>query len=509
MWVLSCVAGVLALAASARGPGLSPDSVTYLTSGLQLANGHGLTDVSGEPLTVFPPGMPLIVAAAEILGRDPQQALRWLSASCAVLAVVLTHVLVRRLPIRASVAWTMTALVAVSPALLGVTKMAWSEAPFVAVTLVTLIVLGDVWARRRLTPGAVVGLASLCWTAFLLRYAGVALILAVCLTLLCALRPRSVRTLTPVAACVGLAMTLPVLWMARNRSADGTLMGYRTASSDSPLAVAKRILATIGAWGAPFEVPRGLVVLGGMLVLAVATGVVAAVARRRRDPVEVARTAAGVGPSLVFVAVYITYLSTAQLSAAFDPIDNRLLIPAFAPLVVTAALAVDEAVVRVSKLGMTRNASTIIGAAVVAVVLLAQVGPAVRDIRRDAQDGIGYNARSWSESELAALAADAARTANSPLFTNETYGLWAATGHRPIFRLPVLASATTEADVDSELAQFATLIGRDGPVLIALYAVGEPGALRPEELHRVVDLERLATTGDGALYRATARPATR
>ncbi|MBK5188775.1 MAG: hypothetical protein JJD97_11070, partial [Gemmatimonadaceae bacterium] len=68
-------AGALAITSGA-GPGLDPDSMSYLHAATTLAHGDGLRDVqrdwwsadSTKPLAHWPPGYPVVIAGAERLG---------------------------------------------------------------------------------------------------------------------------------------------------------------------------------------------------------------------------------------------------------------------------------------------------------------------------------------------------------------------------------------------------------------------------------------------------------
>ena len=55
-------AGALALFATSRGIGLSPDSISYISAGRSLASGGGLRVWHGAPLTDWPPLYPALLA---------------------------------------------------------------------------------------------------------------------------------------------------------------------------------------------------------------------------------------------------------------------------------------------------------------------------------------------------------------------------------------------------------------------------------------------------------------
>ena len=132
---LAALAIGLTLFSSRSGPGVSPDSVTYLSAGTNLAEGAGYVDFTGDELTVFPPGFPGVLASGSVLGIQAETTARVFNAACFGAAVALTFLVLRRHTSRSTVALFGAALVALSPPLLVVSDLVWSEMGFVALTL--------------------------------------------------------------------------------------------------------------------------------------------------------------------------------------------------------------------------------------------------------------------------------------------------------------------------------------------------------------------------------------
>ena len=87
-------AGTLAITSGA-GPGLDPDSMSYMQAASSVARGGGLRDVQRDwasvdstmPLSHWPPGFPLALAAVEGLGFGATQAARALNAVSAFVSI--------------------------------------------------------------------------------------------------------------------------------------------------------------------------------------------------------------------------------------------------------------------------------------------------------------------------------------------------------------------------------------------------------------------------------------
>ena len=109
--------------------------------------------------------------------------------------VLLGSALLRRVVDHRGVVLGGTLLLAVAAPLLTVSKMAWSEPPFIVVTLVFLLALGDLWERGTIGRRDVVRLAVLVWVAFVIRYVGISLLGVAGLAMLLAVRPLDRRDL--------------------------------------------------------------------------------------------------------------------------------------------------------------------------------------------------------------------------------------------------------------------------------------------------------------------------
>lgn len=81
-------AGLLVLVATARGPGLGPDSLKYILLARSLAEGRGFT-LAGEPVTHFPPAYPVLLRLAGIVGPETLGFARYLQAAFFAINVLL------------------------------------------------------------------------------------------------------------------------------------------------------------------------------------------------------------------------------------------------------------------------------------------------------------------------------------------------------------------------------------------------------------------------------------
>ena len=493
---------VLAALATRKGPGLSVDSVNYLATGINIARGDGWVAVSDQPLTIFPPGLPLLAALGEVLGIGAEAMLRIVSILSFGLIVGLGSRLLQRVVPHRGVELGATAVLAVSPVLLGLATMAWSEPPFIVVTLIFLLVLGDVWERGALTVTDVLRIAALCWMAFVLRYAATALIATAGVSMLIAVRPLDRRVLTRIAAFGALSLSFPILWMLRNYGADGTYMGRRSSSQDSLRAVAARTGAVFGDWVVPVFDPATwvLTVIGVIGVGLVIVGVVS-VLRSNDD-----ETTGGVQRGLLlvcttFAVVYVGYLTVASLSTSFEPTNSRYLSPVYVPGLALASAGL-AALLRRQQGRWWSVAVGCVGALLWAGLMITTIG----DVRDGFTTGIGYNADASTQSELSAVSAEIlSRAAPANVFSNEVSRLWAGTRLQPIKWAP-RDVGYRGAPAVGELDAFVNDV-RCSPqaTYLVYYLLGNARVVPLREIRAVVDLEQVAGGNDGAMFRVRSK----
>ncbi len=442
--VLAALAGlgaaVVSLAATSRGPGLSPDSTEYLSTGINLAAGEGLRNFAGTELTIFPPGLPVVVAVGHWLGLSASWTVRLFNAAAFAATVWLGFVLLRRHVRSMLLVAGGTVLLAVSGPLLAMAEMAWTEPVFIAIALAFVLVLEDACDARH--PARLLALAvGLAWMGFMFRYAGIALIPAGALSVLLGRRARGWRRATGAASVFLLAAAaLPLLWMARNHVVDGTFLGPRAPSTDSITAVVSRFWLVLGQWALPGlsashqrAVGFAIVVVGVALLLAV---LVTSGSGEVRDPLgrdtEAGRAASPI-PLLCFAGAYTAYLVLAQLTTAFDQLDTRLLSPLYVPLVVLTVLAIDRLELAIP--GRRRAIASGLVAGGLALFVLFQAQSFARGAHQSSASGPELAAQGWRSSTL--VHAAAAIPARAHLYSNVPDAVWAESGRQPTLFSPL------------------------------------------------------------------------
>lgn len=219
----------------------SPDSSVYIEVVRNFLAGHGLVltpapgqyDLEYEPLRLFPPGYPLLIALVAAFGLSPADVALWLSRlGWALLPWAAFFCL--RPAMAAKWAMVIAVMAALSPGLLGNGYKALSDAPFLVMILVSFGLLlrsvNEHWsAGPILLAGLVTGLA------YTVRNAGLAVIIAVTATFLLAvilkLLPLREAFLRLMVWTTGVALVVIPQWIW-SFIAFGKLQAYTMPPSE-------------------------------------------------------------------------------------------------------------------------------------------------------------------------------------------------------------------------------------------------------------------------------------
>ena len=374
---LAAAALLAALLAAARqvdyGPGLSGDSLLYITTARSLAAGEGFVNGRGYPYTSLPPLYPLPAAAVERLtGLDSWLVFGPLNVLLfGLTAFVAGRYLRRRLESRFLAAWGCAAIVLSLP-LTDAASWALSESLFVLLTMLALIEAEEflrAGGRRRL-------LAAAAWSsaAWLTRYIGVATPFFVGLLVLLRKGVPLRRKVWEGAAFALAAGLLPALWMLRNYLLVGEFGGIRAMYDVSLLSVLRGMGGVLWGW-THCELPGG--VGAGAVLAAACWGALRPLAAP--GTAGVGRGAAdgggfAAGRSVAvwggFALAYGVLFVAAAWAGYSDPyVRPRYVTPLYAPLLFAGAFALDGLLRRVRPAAARlRGRSPAAGRAVAALV---------------------------------------------------------------------------------------------------------------------------------------------
>lgn len=476
--------GVLSLGHATRSPGLYGDSAGYLgsaellrtTGQLRLPQGHWTMADSTSDLIHWPPGFPVLIAAAEQSTLKPIDSAWLVVAVSAALSAGLFVVLLCKCDGAASAAFGL-ALAAATPALVMVHTGIFSEAPFMT-AMVGMVVVMVEWPDRPLLYGLLAALSVA------IRYAGLALAGAAGLFAL--LQPGGTRQRLGRAFLA----TLPtvcwwLLWQLHVRSGQRPVrrIGLHLASARH---APRELGGTVTRWLVPaIDATGPRVVLALVLGLALLWQLRSAY--RLSEPQSPKRRLLHVC-GVISVLTLLMLLATRLLLDPTTTFSERLLAPLL--LLGCAAVAVSVSTTLRSGSRATRYATL-----VVALAWLAAAG--LEDVRAwHAREAWDYASAKWSGSPV--LTWIRQHGMNHPLYTNNPIAVYLYT-RRASYDMP--------ADVDRPtMRSFADTVARRNGLVVTFYhnqALVPPSAIGFAAMQAVAgfaDLCPVARLADGVIW---------
>ena len=346
---LAFASGLLVVIANWSGVGWSWDTSDYVAVGRNLASGNGLLDATGIPMTVRPPGLSILIGIGDLLGLSVNLTVQILNVICAIVTVLGTFHLLQIANVKKSVALVATAVVTFSPALLWQYSMIWSEPPFIALVVISMIVALRPSGASKFTLLIVLFVAM-----FFVRYVGP--VFAVSVALSAAWVDRRKLGLIK-SAFINFAILLVSLvpvwyWLQRNQEIDGTLTGARTPAGGSLLNPLKTFTATLGSWvtASPVEggiylswnnYPNNTKILGILILIAVAILlIIYFLPQSLAENLESSSNVLLLSGSIA--VIYVAFSAYRFVHFELGPLDNRMMIPIFVPLILLVAVLVDR-----------------------------------------------------------------------------------------------------------------------------------------------------------------------
>jgi len=339
--------GILFLVAvtSRFGPGISHDSVAYIYASRSFLSGNGLRYFGYEaPYVQWPPLLPLVLAVFGGLGIDTFTASILINAICFSLTIFFTGVWLNRfIKFRPLVIIGVLAILLSIP-LTYVSKYVWSEPLFILFTTLFLFVSGLFIEKENNRNFFLASLFAA--LACLTRYIGIVLIITGIIVVF--IKRKGIRKKIMDSVLFGFISSLPLfLWLVRNYIVSSTLTGIRTASSYT---FAKNINLAVNvfiSWFLPPEqlknelgfdlLPVFKLITVTILLIFFVDVIILFIAGIHSGNAKGPVTAAlaekvHLVVPILFFAGYTLYLVIMSSRVAFDAIDNRLMSPAFIPL---------------------------------------------------------------------------------------------------------------------------------------------------------------------------------
>jgi hypothetical protein len=491
------VASLLVIVSTKHGAGVSPNSVSYLTTAENLAAGNGFLtlDPSGAivPLTLWPPLLPTILAAFTVAGADPVVGARWLNvllSGCNVFLVGLLAWKITGSAVRA-VAGSWLFLFALEN--LEYHSTVLSEPEFILLSLLGIHFLSSHLATDRRIHLVFAAVAF--GLAVLTRHAGVAFLGGAGAAIFLAKR-HDLRALLRDSAIFSAVAGLPILsWFVRNKLVADSTVGRPVAFN---LDLGRRILEgvdTVSSWVLPQAVPQELRVIAAVVVVA-GVGLAWACGRRWITSEEGSERHQIRRLIQSLILAYAGMLAAIILVDAWTPLSRRIMTPLFI-LVLLLALG---SFPRSKWFPLNPAVTRALLAGLLALFCAFYLVRGSRWIRLARAEGISYSSETWQRSKLMKMVMEL--PPDTPVYTNAVEAVYYLTG-RISRRVPATInrfSKVENASYPHEMASMGRALREDEGVLVFLHGLEDRTYLPTlDEIRQSLDLSESGDWEEGVL----------
>ena len=487
------VAACLSFFAAQPYPGATVDSGEYLAVAEGVLEGHGLTmPYAGYdegfrviepgqrvPMTQFPPGYPLVLAAVQKIGAGPLEAARAIGAVCFGITAALVAFLVFR---ATRSLWAVAAAAGLMAAadLVIVHSMAWSET-----VMLTALVGAAAAALAYLRGGGsylIVAAGALAIVASITRFVGVAAIAAIALALVISGRGGPGRR-TMTAAAFGLVCLAPTIaWFVRNAAILGRPSEKEVGLYLPGTKHIVQMLATFGGWLIPWK-PAMPFVGGALLVVAAVLAFRSRRAARSDGLTSLPRLCVLFGA--VYLAGVVASRTLLDQNIAFD---FRILMPLYVFIVIGLCAALP---------GLPRW-----GHLLIALVALVSLGRGLETVRSFSESSVAsYTGETWRHSPTLRHAGELPD--DTMIVTNAPDPLWIWHEKVSVIVPPrsSLYSGEPNEGYSEDLAEIhAATRCRDAVVVFFDQPTRKPRRYIEPLLVRALGLEKTHRFSDGEIY---------
>jgi hypothetical protein len=309
------------------GIGLCPDGVVYTTTAKNILSGCTLVDFRHYPVVEFPAFYPLFLSGITLLtGLQPLVFGAVLNAFLFAAVIFLSGYIMEQFAWSSK--WYKAAVlscIVLSPGLLEVYSMLWSETIFIFFLLLFIITMHryfQTYSRKALIAAAIITSV-----ACIIRYAGITIIGTGIILLLLDTKLPLQRKLKDILLFCLISPLLLIINFVRNYNVGGTMTGIREKSLTSLGKNMHDVGSVFYDWLPFFNGHYNGAAWLTLFIICVPAFICLSQFMRNRRLVTYENIAAG------FALLYLSFMIIIASISRFETLDSRFLSPAFIPLV--------------------------------------------------------------------------------------------------------------------------------------------------------------------------------
>ncbi|MBY0481611.1 MAG: hypothetical protein K2Q21_09660 [Chitinophagaceae bacterium] len=308
------------------GIGISPDSIEYIYSAINLKQSLALVDFNNAPMVNFPAGYPLFLSVAYfITGILPDHLAPFLNGFLYVGVIMMSSFIMQGFSNCSRIyRIAILTILASSPCLWELYSMIWSETLFVFLTLVFILAWKNYSTKK--TNASLILFAIVAAISFLTRFAGITIIATGFALILFDGSLTTIRKIKQLFLFSTIGVSLLLINLIRNHQVTGTASGVREKALRTLGDNLLDIGGVFGTW-LPFIGEHRLA--GAILLIVLILFAFGMLVYRILQQQFYQKTETIV---YGYFAVYAIFILAVSSISRFEDLSNRLLSPMYIPM---------------------------------------------------------------------------------------------------------------------------------------------------------------------------------
>ncbi len=471
------------------GLGISPDSIYYMSAADSFLAGKGFYQFDNKPFVMFPVFYPFVLSGLKWLFGNYLQITPYYNALLFGITIFFSGAMLEKTNHVKWVKWIVLLLITLSPSLLEIYTMLWSETLFVTEIVIFIWLCKKYFETYQLKHLLIIAAVSAIVANT--RLAGISVIATGGILILMSHDLQWSKKLKHAFVYGFVSISLFVINLIRNATLSHTLTGNRQKGVTPFLENLKYYGLVISDW-LPFSSWTSLfpVLLGGLFLLIIG-GIFMYRFLRKIEHNSYEKIAA------TFTLMYSAFMLIVATISRFETINNRLLSPFYIPFLFTISFYI----VGMLKLGFSNTVKFVLKVTMLLLSFVAILTYAKRytaTYHENNQGGIGgYTDDDWRVSSglLNHLKSNSGLfKTNQTIYSNAAHAVYLYTQQHiqilPERKYPQLVSEFNE---------------NPSPILIWFSNEDNPEVLTMEEVQKTKKLQIICKFNDGVIYQCTSK----
>ena len=448
-----------------------------------VANGS-FVDYNLQPLVDFPVLFPFFLSVSSFLTRaDPVVLAPYLNGIIFALCIFLTGYLIDLADIRTSIyKYMLLFCLVLSPALMDIYTMLWSETLFIVFTLFFMIAFHNYQGNRSLLwllcCAAIAGLAAVT------RYAGITVIATGMMLLFFDPSLKFRKKVLHFILFTFVSSAFLAANLLRNSLITGLMTGPRESGITSLFANINFYTNVVSSW---LSIPAQHLTFCTVIVVTICFTMVILFLR---SAVINKKYATVPNTFRAFFVVYTIFIIGISTLSHFEQINNRLLSPLIIPLMVILTYWLPGYMARLK--GKTKTTAVVFLSLIVVCFELVQLEQLYKEYKEDSTYGIpGYTDLSWQQSHLAKF------LKSHPGALNKHYSIYSNAHEAAYFNGGLQASSIPHQIDKADIQDF---FNDNGQYLIWFHHVDDRELITLSQISAHATVTKKYDFKDGAIY---------